>query len=242
MLLALGGSHHAWLPARADSLAAEIRPGGADDVHQLEAVLREWWAAAPRRRVQVILDDALARFFVVRPPIGVAGLAELRAVTAARFEDLFGHEASSWSIEADWDARRHFLACAVPQRLVQALREAFPSAASIAPAFVHCLADRESAAYTGWLVHSTRQHVTAAWHGAQGVTYVRSCVRPTDIRSWLAQQALLAAQPMDRLRVFDADSQARVASLARGAEVVEPATLPRELMLIARIAQPLVDA
>ena len=76
----------------------------------------------PRRaRWSVLLDNALARFFMLRPPERVAGLRELELVSALRCESLFGDPAEDWACMGDWHAHDPFLVCALPTSLMRTL-------------------------------------------------------------------------------------------------------------------------
>jgi hypothetical protein len=72
----------------------------------------------------VILADEWVRLFIVTPPQNATRLLDCRAAAAMRFQALYGESAAAWQLEADWHARLPFLACAVPQALLTALRAA----------------------------------------------------------------------------------------------------------------------
>ena len=73
--------------------------------------------------LQVSVSDDWVRYWMVTPPAGLGSLAELRALAANRFEQLFGAASESWNIEADWRDDRAMLACALPKSLTTALGE-----------------------------------------------------------------------------------------------------------------------
>lgn len=73
--------------------------------------------------LQVSVSDDWVRYWMVTPPAGLGSLAELRALAANRFEQLFGSPSESWYIEADWRDDRTMLACALPKSLTTALGE-----------------------------------------------------------------------------------------------------------------------
>jgi len=225
-LLAVGPRRHAWWPHGTALETASFTNIGADQPDRLRGALD---ARRAGKHVDVVLDDAVARFLVVRPGEGVVSLSELRAVVAARLEDLFGLDATAWCIEADWQARRPFLACALPTDLLQVVRETLPAARSIAPAFVHCLAEFRARQSDGWLLHATAAQATVARLAGGTVTHVRSSARPDDLGAWLAEQALLAEQPRDSVWVFSVDADA--VDLA-GSHATRPAALARALQLI----------
>jgi len=72
-------------------------------------------------RVEVIIADAWARYWLVDPPTNVASLAELKTCCEARFEHLFGDAVTDWQVIADWQAANTFLAAAIPAWLLNGL-------------------------------------------------------------------------------------------------------------------------
>lgn len=105
--------------------AAAITLGSA----RLNAPAGDWAALAgelgsavpARARLQVIVADNWARYFLLDPPAGVASLRDCRLLLQARFEALYGHSAADWVLQADWQAGRAMMACALPRSLVQSL-------------------------------------------------------------------------------------------------------------------------
>ncbi|MFS2019680.1 hypothetical protein ACEN88_24250 [Massilia sp. CT11-108] len=93
--------------------------------------------------VTVVLADDLARLWQVTPPEGATRLADLEAAAMLRYQALFGGGVSGWSISADWDAARPFLAAAVPLSLLEQLTTAAISQrfrlVEIVPQFVAAL-------------------------------------------------------------------------------------------------------
>lgn len=79
---------------------------------------------ASRSALSVIMDDSAARSFIVTPPGGAQGLAELRATVAARFAALYGESPEEWLLAADWHAAAPFIACALPRRLYREFEDA----------------------------------------------------------------------------------------------------------------------
>lgn len=106
--------------------AAAITLGPA---RRLDAPAGDWAALGgelakelpPRARLQVSVADNWARYFLLDPPAGVAGLRDCRSLLQARFELLYGHSAADWVLQADWQAGRAMLACALPRSLVRSL-------------------------------------------------------------------------------------------------------------------------
>lgn len=77
-----------------------------------------------RRRTAVIVSDTLARLFVVEPPRNATRPSDCKAAAELRFHALYGDNAATWTLRADWDARHPFLACALPCWLLDGLRQA----------------------------------------------------------------------------------------------------------------------
>ncbi|MDB5801480.1 MAG: hypothetical protein JWL63_2419 [Rhodocyclales bacterium] len=114
-------------------------------------------------RLQVSVSDDWVRYWTITPPVGLGSLAEMRALAANRFEQLFGAAAESWYIEADWRDDRTMLACAVPKALTTALNEVSRQSGctlgSIVPESVRLInRDAASLGNDGWVcsfgVHS----------------------------------------------------------------------------------------
>jgi hypothetical protein len=98
-------------------------------------------AKADGARVQVVLADALVRYFTVTPPTNLADFADCEAALAMRFSALFDENPAGWQMQADWQLAQPFLGCAVP-RTLQACIEASARAAGltltgVAPHYVH---------------------------------------------------------------------------------------------------------
>lgn len=74
-------------------------------------------------RTTIILSDDWVRTFLVTPPHNTARLRDCEAAAAMRFQALYGEPATDWQLEADWDARQPFLACAMPRSLLEMLQQ-----------------------------------------------------------------------------------------------------------------------
>jgi hypothetical protein len=110
-----------------------------------------------RMPARVVLSDTWVRRWMVTPPQNVSSLADCQAAAMARFQTLFGEPMSGWHLAADWNARQPFLACAVPQSLLAALKQVASEHGlvllEVAPQFV--------VAWNRW-----RKHLHAgAWFG-----------------------------------------------------------------------------
>jgi hypothetical protein len=162
--------------------------------------------------VSVVLSDELARMWQVSPPPAASRPVDLEAAAALRFQSLFGAPAQPWKIVADWDAVDPFLAAAVPQALLDRLRQVAAEQrfhlVGIAPQFVAALNQwrklRRPGAWFG-LVQAGVLTI-AAYEGVQ-LAAVRTAPLPADAgREWLenlvAREALRVglARP-ERLQV-----------------------------------------
>jgi len=72
----------------------------------------------------VVLSDDLVRLWQVTPPEGAVRLTDLEGAAALRYQALFGGSLAGWSLSADWDAARPFLAAALPLALLEQLTAA----------------------------------------------------------------------------------------------------------------------
>lgn len=209
-LLALAPRRAALLPSRAGEPDAVELAVDAARPDELAAALAPLRSPLRAQRVDVVLDDALVKLFVVRPARGLAGMRELRAVVAARFEDLFGFDAAGWRIEADWRARHPFLACAAPLSLLGAIDTALPHRASVAPLIVHCLGAATQLTGTVWFAARTRAWITATCWRNGAIEHVRSSALAPEqsLRSWLTEEALLIDRPLQTLVLAAADDSA----------------------------------
>lgn len=93
-----------------------------------------------RLATTIILSDDWVRLLMVTPPQNAGSVQDCRAAADMRFQALYGEPVSAWALEADWDARHAFLACAIPQPLLDMLRQTADmnrlTLISIAPQFV----------------------------------------------------------------------------------------------------------
>jgi hypothetical protein len=185
------------------AMLAEQRLDPAAGEQSLALGLRRLLADTPPAgsAVTAVLSDELVRMWQVTPPQAASRMADLEAAAALRFQSLFGAPATGWKISADWDARRPFLAAAVPLPLLARLRQGAAEhrfhLVEIVPQFV--------AALNGW----RKLRRPGAWFGlVQGAVLtlaafddgalaaVRTAVIPQGAdRDWLeghvAREALL---------------------------------------------------
>lgn len=134
---------------RANVLARVGR--GADDDLASHFALCLQAIPAQRCTLQIVLDDALARFWKVEPPANTTQFDDLGAAARIRFEALYGLPTSEWLIQGDWNANAPFLACAVPVNILAALGECLnlpkyqrAKIIGCTPAFVHSWNQHES--------------------------------------------------------------------------------------------------
>jgi len=81
-------------------------------------------APSPGAALDIVVDDTVARHWIVERPAGLADAAELDAFAAARFTALFGADPAAWVVRVDPVARaRCWLACALPAVLVTELSQ-----------------------------------------------------------------------------------------------------------------------
>ena len=122
-------------------------------------------------RCTVLMEDTLARLFVLSAPLQVNGPLELQRVASLRSALLFGDTPEDWICLGDWRARGPFLVCALPKALLHGLQIAAKQQRvrldSIQPQFVHdwnasASLMREPGA---WFALYVRGDLTAGWHG-----------------------------------------------------------------------------
>lgn len=89
----------------------------------LDTALDTVFQALSRAKVgfDIVIDDEYARIWKVSPPQGTQTFADLLAACRARFSSLFDLNPEEWSIEAEWQLERDFIACALPASLVRTI-------------------------------------------------------------------------------------------------------------------------
>jgi hypothetical protein len=181
-----------WLSAP-PAVLAEQRLDPADGEQSLALGLRRLLADTPAAgaALTVVLADELVRMWQVAPPQAASRMADLRAAAALRFQSLFGAPAAGWSMSADWDAARPFLAAAMPLPLLAKLQQGAAEhrfhLGEIVPQFVAALNGwrklRRPGAWFG-LVHDGVLTLAAFDGGA--LAAVRTAVIPAGAdRDWL---------------------------------------------------------
>lgn len=97
-----------------------IAPAAAEETEVLEAMRALVEAHVPAGvAVATVIRDECARYAVVDPPVNARRPSEIRFAAIARMKALFGDACADWIVDADWSARRRFLACAVPAAMVR---------------------------------------------------------------------------------------------------------------------------
>jgi hypothetical protein len=158
---------------------------------------------AARLPVHVTLGDDLVRYFIVTPPANSASMRDLRAAAVVRFQMLYGEPVSAWQLAGDWQAGTPFLACAVPQRLVDAVQLAVAAERgrllSVTPNFVAAWNRvRDRLGPGAWLATLHNGALTlglVAHEPARRLAAVRTLVLPESAppASWLRDQVARAA-------------------------------------------------
>jgi len=146
-------------------LATGEHPGVAHEPEFSAALKQFCQLRLPRgARWSVLIDDELARFFVLSAPERIASLRELQLVSALRCESLFGDPAGDWVCMGDWRARGAFLVCALPKSLMRALTAVTSLQRSrldsVTPRFVHTWNECASRMHQqhAWVAHVTARH------------------------------------------------------------------------------------
>lgn len=141
--------------------AIVLRRAGARQ--PLAAAAGDWPAMAAelaqllpaRARLSVRVADCWVRYCLLEPPAGSASLRDCRLLLDARFEALYGHSPADWLLQADWQAGRPMLACAIPRSLRQAFTGlSLVSLERLVPALLedwnhHCRALPETGVWCG---------------------------------------------------------------------------------------------
>jgi hypothetical protein len=188
-----------WRPGEVKVLAERRAMTGQVDLAPAFRALFE--AARPSGwPVTVVLSDDLVRTWLVTPPPAASRPSDLEAAAALRFQALFGASAAGWKIAADWDATQPFLACALPQvlldQLEQAAREHRFHLVGIVPQFVAALNQWRRLRRPGaWFGQVQGAVLTIVAFEGERLAAVRSApVPPGADREWL--DALVAREAL----------------------------------------------
>lgn len=123
------------------------------------------------------VSDHWSRYWMQAVPEGIGQLSELRALTAARFADLFGLKPDAWSLSADWQSSGLMLACALPLGLVEALRAPPGEAwklASLQPASIRMLGRHAGRLpSSGWALCAGSTGITLFQFSGSRICHVR---------------------------------------------------------------------
>lgn len=73
-------------------------------------------------RLDICVSDALARYWILAAPAGLANVRELDLYAAENFAAIFGEDPADWTLRFDPDPRsRAWLACALPKAVSEEL-------------------------------------------------------------------------------------------------------------------------
>jgi hypothetical protein len=117
-------AQHAWSTTASASSATSGSPG-LPELAELTTQLRQMLSQCLCKNLPLtcILSDSLVRMWIVTPPQNISSLSDCQAAVALRFQSLYGEPMAGWEMAADYDARRPFLACAIPRALLQMLQQ-----------------------------------------------------------------------------------------------------------------------
>jgi len=164
---------------------------------------------------KLVLSDALARFWMVQPPLNASTMSDLQAATAARFQTLYGESPSQWTIQADYQHDRPYLAAAIPSAWLEAIeavkRDFHMKINEIAPQSVVAYNRWHHLLQAGsWLVNHQEGKIAIAITGEKKhiIGYRHIQCRSQDIADessftyFLRQQALLMSIPLSNIICF----------------------------------------
>lgn len=113
------GLSHGLVPGLSPDSAPDLPPPLASPEHlaeQLRAALAQArWSGLS---ASITLADTWVRYFMVTPPQNTGRFSDCGAACDMRFRTLYGEAPDGWLLQADWDARHPFLACALPRALL----------------------------------------------------------------------------------------------------------------------------
>lgn len=156
----------------------------------------------------IVLPNASARMFMISPPSNPSSLRDCRAAAELRFKELYPESLDAWQIEADWNALRPFLGCALSRsamaQLRQISREYRLNLLDVAPRFVsewnrwRATLDRHS-----WFAVAEDRSLTLGILSGKQLVALRGTQLPEDawksetwISSLLAREALRSNLPV----------------------------------------------
>lgn len=148
------------------------------------------------RAATFVLADDLVRLFIVNPPNNAARLQDCISAVHMRFQTLYGETSANWRIDADYHATLPFLACAVPNDLLDAINVATSQQSltlvTVVPQFIACWNTWcDQLDDSAWLCIVNYNTLTLGAMQGQQITKVRSVPLPSaarDDKIWLADQ------------------------------------------------------
>ncbi|HEY5800534.1 MAG TPA: hypothetical protein VIT92_09955 [Burkholderiaceae bacterium] len=167
---------------------------------QLSVLLQDTGCAA--LPASFVIDDAMARLFMVTPPANAASLADCHAAAQLRLLQLYGDTAGSHALRCDWRRNEAFLACALPQTLIAALEQtARGPILQIAPHFVRSWNQhRGKLKAKAWFAVATQDMLTLAPLAQGQLHAVRALPLPPGAwhqTDWLVRQVHMEALRLD---------------------------------------------
>jgi hypothetical protein len=80
-------------------------------------------ANTPGSIISITLGDDWVRYFLVTPPTNCTSADDCKAAAVMRFQSLYGESANHWRFQADWHAYIPFIACTIPNWVVENLEQ-----------------------------------------------------------------------------------------------------------------------
>jgi len=164
--------------------------------NSLAKALTEVLQLLPRGvRCTVLMEDTLARLFVLSAPLQVNGPRELQRVASLRSALLFGDTPEDWICLGDWHARGPFLVCALPKALLHGLQIAAKQQRvrldCIQPQFVH-----------DWNASASLMREPGAWFARIGPQHTALGATDRGRLVAISQSRSTAPTSLDALRTF----------------------------------------
>lgn len=189
--------------ARSTLLAETVLTGDVTNISELlvlecQAILKK--ITCKGLPLNIVLADEWTRLFIVTPPPNCVRLEDCQAAAAMRFQALYGVAPEEWQLEADWNACRPFLACAVPHNLLAIVQKIAGDHAlilrTVAPQFIYLWNQWCKALQKGnWFGVVQGQTLSLAVMNEFGVCALRVVQIPDDGHDfpWLQQHVMREA-------------------------------------------------
>ena len=164
---------------------------------EIDAFLQQLFSQAlwQKRGARIVLGADLVRYFVVPPFSNARRRQDSIDAASHRFQQLYGAEdLKEWHIQGHWSIDQHFLACALPKKLLQQLQQCaqfYPfQIDAITPQFVfawNCLHHHLSARQ--WLLINEGTHLILGMLDHTGLVSVRVIARQVQMNTPTANLA-----------------------------------------------------